>query len=367
MKEHERNSSFELLRILLMLFIVILHYNNTEMGGALKYTSGINKAFIKLIESFSICAVNCFIMISGYFMVNSLERKLTKIFELFFKVIFYGIAMYLLSIILMGIDFNWRSLLSRFIPQNYYVTLYCVLFICSLFYNFFLYRLNDEWINKLIIILIILFTIWPTITDCLQDLLRLELIGISPISAYGNDEGYTLIQFSLMYFLGAFIRKNKTSFTNNGRKYLAIYILLAIFIWGMSYKFETAWNYCNIFVVLESVALFIVFMNLKLHNAVINRIAKHTFGVYLLHTSPIMMNGFWGLMDITQYAQKGGGYLLLNLIISVGSMYLICTVLDMILEKSIIPFYTFLNKIPFVNYRLNFSDVIDQSDFGQEK
>lgn len=75
MSMRERNSNFELLRIILMVFVVILHYNNVEMGGALGYTTGINKIVSHFIEAFSICAVNCFVMISGYFMVDSFNRK----------------------------------------------------------------------------------------------------------------------------------------------------------------------------------------------------------------------------------------------------------------------------------------------------
>lgn len=290
----ERDSGIELLRILLIFFVVILHYNNGEIGGALKYTTGINKVIAQFLEALSICAVNTFVMISGYFLVNSFNRKIKKILKLFLQVIVYGIFMYLAGVMLNVVDFQLISFLAKFVPQNYYVTLYCVLLICSLFFNILLRNINKEWLNILILVLVCLFSIWPTVVDILQEILGRSLIGISPISAFGNDEGYTLIQFSLMYFLGAYVRVNKELFTNKRYMYVFIYIISAIAIWGMSFIFQSAWNYCNFLVVIESFALFIIFMNLDIQNSIINRAAKHVFGVYILHTEEIMLEGFWG-------------------------------------------------------------------------
>lgn len=268
--------------------------------------------------------------------------------------------MYLIGVMFNVLEFKWSSLLIRIVPQNYYVTLYCVLFICSLFYNILIRNLSSEWFNKLIVILILLFAVWPTAIDIFQEILKTDFIGVSPVSAYGNDEGYTLIQFSLMYILGAYVRRNKDYFADKGSLYGLIYFASAIIIWMMSFKFETSWEYCNVFVVLESFALFVVFMNLNIHNTFINYIAKHVFGVYILHTSAVMIQGFWGSMDIGEYASKGLGFFLLNIIVSVVSMCLICTILDIVFEKVMIPFNALLEKLHFTNFCLKYTDYIDK-------
>lgn len=64
----ERKSNIELLRCLLILMVVVLHYNNAEMGGGFAYATGINYRVLQLFEAASICAVNCFIIISAYFL-----------------------------------------------------------------------------------------------------------------------------------------------------------------------------------------------------------------------------------------------------------------------------------------------------------
>lgn len=68
----KRQANFELLRIVAMLMIIVLHYLNK--GGLLvDYTSdrtGVNYA-AHLAEAFCIVAVNCYVLLSGYFLVES--------------------------------------------------------------------------------------------------------------------------------------------------------------------------------------------------------------------------------------------------------------------------------------------------------
>ena len=72
-KYNERNSSYELLRILCMLFVVGGHligkgmqitYDNTLLGGGEDYTLS------TLFYCFCTVAVSTFILISGYFGIN---------------------------------------------------------------------------------------------------------------------------------------------------------------------------------------------------------------------------------------------------------------------------------------------------------
>ena len=52
-----RNTNIEILRILSILGVIILHYNNENMGGALAYTSdlALNKFILLFFECLSIC------------------------------------------------------------------------------------------------------------------------------------------------------------------------------------------------------------------------------------------------------------------------------------------------------------------------
>ena len=70
MEKTARNSNIELLRIILMFMVILLHFNNSEMGGAFNYAENkpLNSFILYFLESLSICAVNCFMIISGYFL-----------------------------------------------------------------------------------------------------------------------------------------------------------------------------------------------------------------------------------------------------------------------------------------------------------
>lgn len=77
----ERNSNIELLRIVLMFMVILLHFNNGSMGGAFNYVTDvqINSFILYLLESFSICAVNCFMVISGYFLAYNKTLNCLKL------------------------------------------------------------------------------------------------------------------------------------------------------------------------------------------------------------------------------------------------------------------------------------------------
>ena len=97
-----RNSNIELLRIVLMFMVILLHFNNGSMGGAFNYVKNlpVNSFVLYFFESLSICAVNCFMIISGYFLAYNKTVKLSKIVDLLFIVILYNLFDLILAILL---------------------------------------------------------------------------------------------------------------------------------------------------------------------------------------------------------------------------------------------------------------------------
>ena len=88
----ERKSNIELLRIVLILMIIILHYFNADMGGVLGHTipGSINYYSSHLLESMSIVAVNVFVLITGYFSYKKEQVKVSKAINLVVIMIFWG-------------------------------------------------------------------------------------------------------------------------------------------------------------------------------------------------------------------------------------------------------------------------------------
>lgn len=77
----DRESNIELLRILAMLGVIILHYNNPSVGGVSFVKHGsLNYWFLNIVESIFVCAVNLFMIVSAYFMASSNKRDLSMTF-----------------------------------------------------------------------------------------------------------------------------------------------------------------------------------------------------------------------------------------------------------------------------------------------
>lgn len=78
-----RSSNLELLRIVSMLLIIICH-SSTHGGFALaEQVLWANKLFLQLITFGGELGVCCFILITGYFMINS-TFKIKKLLKLVF-------------------------------------------------------------------------------------------------------------------------------------------------------------------------------------------------------------------------------------------------------------------------------------------
>lgn len=69
----QRNARIELLRIISMLMVIMLHC--LSMSGALNYLEGANYFIYWGMEAACIIAVDLFVLISGYFMVEGKFRS----------------------------------------------------------------------------------------------------------------------------------------------------------------------------------------------------------------------------------------------------------------------------------------------------
>ena len=203
-----KESNFQMLRIVATFMVIILHLNNRSIGGALTYTDNNLFSFqiLKLLESFSICAVNIFVILSGYFMVEKSERKVGKVIGLFSYVIFLQLFFTGISMVIHK-DFALIHLFSLILPTNYYIILYCVLFLISPYINLLISKIDRATYKKLIITSIVLFSLQPTVMDAVLDIFNKDLVGVSTISANGSEAGYTIVNFILLYLIGGYIKK----------------------------------------------------------------------------------------------------------------------------------------------------------------
>ena len=122
--EIERESNIELLRILLGFAVIILHFNYYPGGGgAVELTAGFTQTILMFLETLCICAVNVFLLISGYFGVKTEKINFSRVIKLLIQTVAFQFAFSFVSCLTSG-AFSIAKLIRALIPVNYYVILY---------------------------------------------------------------------------------------------------------------------------------------------------------------------------------------------------------------------------------------------------
>lgn len=130
-------------------------------------------------------------------MVKSERRSLWKIIELVTQVIIFQVAIYLLGVIL-GNEFSVIGLVGRFLPINYFVILYAVVFVVPPFIGFVMNRLTKKTLKIMMALLVLLFSLLPTIVDFVDSVLGYPFTGLNPLGVFGDGVGYTFVNFFLL-------------------------------------------------------------------------------------------------------------------------------------------------------------------------
>ena len=362
MNKNLRNSNIELLRIILMIFVITLHYNGM-CGHALEYClEGVNFYFTRLTEAICVCAVDCFMIISGYFLAFNKEIKLKRIFHILGIVIGINFFTEIIEILITK-QFNAKSLIRCFLPENYFSTFYIITYILSPFINSVFEELKEfKKTLVFLIILIVLFIIYPTIYDSAKAIFNFNLNGLDTINGAGagNAGGYTIVNFIVMYCIGAFLRRFNFDYARKRVIILISYLVSIICIFlNLLFIPQTALCYYNVFVVLNASFLFLLFLQLNFSNSIINYISKGTFGVFCLHVSSLA-TFLWNKFNIQNASIKSGG-LILNTIISVLIMTIVCYACDLLLQIIINPIRKRIGKTVFYNKSVSF-EVIESGD-----
>ena len=138
-----RSSNIELLRILTIFGVVVLHYNGNVALGLVS-PGTVNHHLLLTLEILFICAVNLFVLISGYFLCQTQKRSGLKALELVIQVMTFGVAKYLVTVILGRAPFSLLTLMVSAVPNNYYVTLYVAVYLLSPYVNILLKKLSQS-------------------------------------------------------------------------------------------------------------------------------------------------------------------------------------------------------------------------------
>lgn len=310
-----RKSNIELLRIVLILLVIALHYMNDSMGGALGHVqpNTLDYYLEHLIESLSIIAVNVFIIITGYFSYKKDSVKLSKVLHLFMVMIFWGLVLSGTSILWLAPQPISLKIIKDTINMSlfqWFVVVYIILYLLIPYLNKLINVISKKEYQLLILMNIITFYV----------------IGVI-YKVVILDSGYGIINFVTLYLVGAYIKKYYD--TRIPLKYsFSVYFLATLITTCGSFIIDCAWDYNTIFNLIGSVAFFEIFKSIQLrYNKVINKLASFTFSVYLINVNQFFNKFLYHKMfHSNQYWNSP--LMIVNLIITVIGIYLICIVLD---------------------------------------
>ncbi len=289
----ERNSSFELLRLLCIFGIVVMH----SFAGIDTSSSLVNTEVHIFFNSLFNTGVTCFILISGYF---GIRFCLEKLIRLDIMIIFFSVC----STLLLE-DFGPKSLIKSLIPvlsrRHWFITCYFALCILAPFLNEIPRRLEQAKFRNLLLVLLLLLSFIPTLTT--YDIMQ--------------DAGKGLADFVMIYLIGRYLALYKTQ--AHCKKALSagfVLCILFIFIFDSALTlchggvlYNTFSRDCSAFIILASVLLLLLFREIQFTSRTLNRIARNVLAVTVLDST--LQAVFSRFIDLNTY----GGSRLLPLLI----------------------------------------------------
>lgn len=273
----DRLSNFELLRIISMCGIIAIHYLAGHLGGMAENATFPNFEWFlsQFISSVACPLVNCFVLISGYFLVRKKVFGIRKVVDLLLITAFYGVIGYGIGAFMGVIPITVKGLLYAFFPffegKRWFVETYIILILLCPFINRIINGIDKKSFQILLTIQIFLFSLWYS-------------VGLSsPIL----DDGYGIINFITLYLLGAYYRLYGSEtflWKLNKKKLFAGYILCSIMTFVLSY-FIYPFGYSFITNIVGAVFLFLFFAKVQIGcNKKVNVISEAAFDVYFVHS-----------------------------------------------------------------------------------
>ncbi len=288
-----RNVGVDILRIIMMMGIVTLHF--LGHGGLLERasTDGGYYALLWLFRGLACMSVNCFVLITGYFQSKG-TFKLQKLIILLAQIVFWSLITYGISVASGTTVFSVKDLIKAFFPfffgGYWFATVYVVLYALSPFVNKGLSVLNQRQHATLTIVLAFILT-FPFLNGVL-----------------GVESGYGLLWFVALYIIGAYLRKYGAPRFMNTAVCVALYIVSVLVLWapqlinlpGVSIVKLFVGGYSSIPNLLAAISCFIIFSRIRVNNTlakIVAFVSPLTFGVYLIHDSEFFRATLWGWVN----------------------------------------------------------------------
>lgn len=363
----KRESNFELIRIFAMLMIIgshlalhgVMHGNDADYLALWREGKAVNQIFSSALTMGGEFGVALFFTITGYFIVDNDDIKLTKILS---EAFYYGaisIVVFIASFCC-GYYFSeigmqallMYTLKTVFIPVTggswWFITAYVFLVLLHPIINKFVSRLNKKGYAFLIFIA---WMFWYTLGNALGALFVTLQKGVFFYLIGGYVKNYGVIDrlrkkrafllFALFLSIAAYTVCAYIVYLHESKETLLEEIIVKLLS-----TFNTAMA-----IPIAAAALFLLLGGIPIkHSMAINKIASTTLGVYLLHDSVYARSVIWrGILKIDTL-WYGSTYFPLAALCSVILVFAVCSALDLLRIKYIEP--VMIRKIDTIKAKL---------------
>ena len=163
-----RNSNLELYRIIVMILIVAHHYVvNSGLMGVLEQEPLSGKSlFYYWFGMWGKTGINCFVLITGYFMCQS-TITIRKFFKLLLEIEFYKIAIYAIFVLSGYEPFTIKGLTVALLPAHTiganFTSCFLFFYLCIPFLNVLIRNMDRQMHLKLLLLCLVAYTLFGTL------------------------------------------------------------------------------------------------------------------------------------------------------------------------------------------------------------
>ena len=358
---NKRNVNIDVLRVVLMLLIVFWHFlihglkisfPDTPCLSLTTGTSVFNFLCIKGMLSIASAAVNCYILITGYFLIDRYKVVFRKIERLWCLTFFYLVGITIACYLLTDVT-SLRSIAKSIlmIPPYFYwfISCYLGLLLLSPFLSLMVRPLSNRQYAFLLVALSICFLNVPI---------------HFPFGDVMGIGGSSLPMMLLLYLTGGFIKRVEHKITMKMGLVVFFTSLFLLFLGGTGYDYlhylrgemkysaySTAYNGLPFFI---SIGLFISFIKLKLKGRLwygVARLSPYVLGVYLIHDHTELRQWVWYFIPQTDFITSWSflpvmiGYCLAVFFLCLGIDFVRAMLVRTLhTERWLSPFNTFLYR-----------------------
>lgn len=284
-QHQERHYGLDLLRIVSMFLIVMLHVLGRSGAMGIVQRGSVNYYLLRLFDFAALGAVNCYAMLSGYVGAGK-RNRLAGIGTLWLQVFVYSFGITLAANLLPRMDGG--SLLQSCFPvvnnQYWYFTSYFIVFLFAPVLNIAVEKLS------------------------LTQLTAVVLLGGAVYCSSGFfgdvfvlNHGYSAHWIAYLYLVGGLVRRAKHN--KKPWKWAGLYLgMVAVNVLCQMVALKFRWEKISVLKYYNSplllptcLGLFLFFTNCKIRSGsfaakLIGVISPLTFGIYLIHTHPIIFD-----------------------------------------------------------------------------